>query len=328
MTRRKVLALLAGAAVAGPLMAVGQEAPRLRNIGVLMGLAEGDAEVPRRLAILRQALHELGWTEGQNIRIQYRAAIEVDQMRALAKELVALRPDVIVAGSTVVAKALLQETRTIPIVFATASDPVGDGLVTSLAQPSGNATGLTCNLSSLGSKWLELLREIAPDTAHFTAVYNPGSAPAGGAYFLPPLATAAASLSIGLDAAPVHKLSDIESTFASSNPTDGIVVLPDQFTAAHREYMVALAARHRAPAIYPFRSSVEAGGLMSYGIDVLDLYQRLPSYVDRILRGASVADLPVQSPAKVELVINLGAATALGLTVPRILLARADKVIG
>jgi len=331
MGRRKVLTLLAGAIVLWPLTTLGQSVGRLRNIGVLMGLAETDPEVPRRVAIFRQALQDLGWTEGHNIRIHYRSAIEADRLRALGNELVALQPDVIVAANSIVASTLLRETHTIPIVFVTASDPIGDGFVASLAQPSGNATGFTGNLSSFCSKWLELLREIAPGTMHFTAMFNPNSAPVGGTYFLPSLQTAAASMALGLDVALVREPRDVESVvesaLAARNPGGGIVVLPDQFTCAHRESIVEAAARHRVPAIYPFRSFADAGGLISYGIDVPDLYRRVPSYVHRILNGASPADLPVLSPAKIELVINLRSASMLNLAVPRIMLARADEVL-
>jgi putative ABC transport system substrate-binding protein len=308
-------------------MALGQSVGRLRDIGVLMGLAETDPGVPRRVAIFREALQALGWIEGHNIRVHYRSAIEADRLRELGNELVALQPDVIVAASSIIASTLLRETRTIPVVFVTASDPIGDGFVASLVQPSGNATGFTGNLSSLCGKWVELLQEIAPGTTHITAIFNPDSAPAGGSYFLPSLQTATASAPLGLEVAPVHQLTDIESVLATRNPGGGIVLLPDQFTFAHRESIVELAARHRVPAIYPFRCFADAGGLISYGIDLLDLYRRVPSYVHRILNGARPADLPVQSPTKIELVINLRVARTLGLAVPQIMLVRADEVI-
>jgi putative ABC transport system substrate-binding protein len=310
-----------------PPVALGQSSGRPRTIGVLMGLAENDPEVPRRIAIFRHGLQDLGWIEGRNISIHYRSAIEVDRLRMLGSEIVALQPDVIVAASSIVANTLLQETRTIPIVFVTASDPIGDGFVASLAQPGSNATGFTGNLSSFCGKWVELLQEIAPGTRHIAAIFNPDSAPAGGSYFLPPLQTAAASASLGLEAAPVHELADVESVLAARKPGGAVVVLPDQFTFAHRMSIVESAARHRVPAIYPFRSFTDAGGLISYGIDVLDLYRRVSSYVHRILNGVRPADLPVQSPAKIELVINRRVASMLGLAVPRIMLVRADEVI-
>ncbi len=327
MTRREALALLAGAMAPWPPIALGQSVGRLRSIGVLMGLAETDPEAPRRVAIFRQALQALGWIEGHNIRVHYRSAIEADRLRLLGNELVASQPDVIVASSSVVASTLLRETRTIPVVFVTASDPIGDGFVASLARPNGNATGFTGNLSSFCGKWLELLREIAPGTMHFTAVCNPDSAPAGGTYFLPALQAAAASMSLDLDVALLHEPTDIETVLAARSPGGGIVVLPDQFTSAYRQSIVESAAQHRVPAIYPFRCFTDAGGLISYGIDVLDLYRRVPSYVHRILSGARPADLPVLSPAKIELVINRRVATMLGLAVPRIMLVRADEVI-
>jgi putative ABC transport system substrate-binding protein len=292
-----------------------------------MGLAETDPEIPRRVAMFRQALQDLGWVEGHNIRVHYRSAIEAERLRLLGNELVALQPDVIVAASSIVASTLLRETRTIPVVFVTASDPIGDGFVASLAQPNGNATGFTGNLSSFCGKWLELLSEIAPGTMHFTAVCNPDSAPAGGAYFLPPLQAAAVSMSLGLDVAVLREPADIERVMAARNPRSGVIVLPNHLTSAYRESIVESAARHRVPAIYPFRSFTDAGGLISYGVDVLDLYRRVPSYVHRILNGARPADLPVQSPAKIELVINRRVASLLGLAVPRIMLVRADEVI-
>jgi putative ABC transport system substrate-binding protein len=327
MRRREALALLAGAMAPWPPMALGQSLGRLRNIGLLIGLAETDPEVPRRVAIFRQALQDLGWIDGHNIRIHYRSAIESDRLRALGNELIALQPDVIVAASSIVAGTLLRETRTIPVVFVSASDPIGDGFVAGLAQPNSNATGFTSNLSSLCGKWLELIQEIAPGTMHVTAVCHPESAPAGGTYFLPPLQAAAASMSLGLDVALLREPADVEGVLAARSAGGGIVVLPNQFTVAYRQSIVESIARHRVPAIYPFRSFTDAGGLISYGVDVLDLYRRVPSYVHRILNGARPADLPVQSPAKIELVINRRVASMLGLAVPRIMLVRADEVL-
>jgi putative tryptophan/tyrosine transport system substrate-binding protein len=327
MRRRKVCALLAGALAPWPLITFGQSVTRPRIVGVLMGLAETDPEVSRRIAIFREVLQAQGWIEGDNIRIEWRSAVETDRIRMLGSELVALRPDVIVATSSVVASSLLRETHTIPVLFLAASDPISDGLVASLAQPNGNATGFTGNLSSLCGKWVEFLQEIAPGTTHVTAIFNPHSAAAGGGYFLPPLQTATASASLGLGVAPVHDLMEIGAVFAKRKRGCGIIVLPDQFTFAHRESIVDSASRHRIPAIYPLRSFAEAGGLISYGIDMLDLYRRAASYVHRILHGARPADLPVQSPGKIELVINLRVARMLELAVPQIMLVRADEVI-
>jgi putative tryptophan/tyrosine transport system substrate-binding protein len=329
MRRREILAALAAAAVPWPLRSLGQQFEPLRNIGVLMGLAESDPEVPPRIAVFQQALQQLGWAEGRNIRIHYRWDVEPDRMRTVAKELVTLQPDVIVASSSLVVDALLRETRTTPIVFVTAADPVGDGFVTSLAQPIGNATGFTNNLSSIGGKWLELLKEIAPDIAHVAVLFNPETAPSGGSYFLPPLQAAAVSLAVRLNAAPARDPAEIEGILAALGREvgGGLVVMPDNFTSVHRGLIVSLATRYRVPAIYPSRYFATAGGLVSYGADLLDLYRRVASYVDRILKGARPADLPVQSPGKIELVINLKIAKALGLTVPRLMLARADEVI-
>jgi putative tryptophan/tyrosine transport system substrate-binding protein len=327
MRRRRALALLAGSVTAWPPMMLGQPFERLRAIGVLIGLADSDPELQRRAAVFRHSLQELGWTENHNIRIHYRSAADVDQLRLLGNELIAMRPDVIVASSSIVARTLLLETRTIPIVFVTASDPVGDGLVAGLAQPKGNATGFTGNLSSFCGKWLQLLQEIAIGTTHFTAMFNPGSAPAADTYFLPSLQVTAATMSLRLDVARVHAIADVESAFATLDATSGIIVLPDQFANAHRYFIVESAARHRVPTIYPFRTFTNAGGLISYGVEMLDLYRRVATYVDRILKGAKPADLPVQSPAKFELVVNQRAAAMLGIVVPRIMLARADEVI-
>jgi putative ABC transport system substrate-binding protein len=324
-----MLTALAGATVLWPLIVLGQSLQSVRNIGVLMGLAEGDPEVAPRVAIFKQALQKLGWIEGSNVRIHYRWAVDADRMRTLAKELIALQPDVIVAGSSFVGDALLRETRTIPIVFVSAADPVGDGFVASLARPGGNATGFANNPSSIGGKWIELLKEIAPATINFAIMFDPETAPGGGFFFLRPMEAIAASFSVTLNPAPVRDSAQIESVLArlGREPGGGLVVMPDNFTSIQRGLIVELAARHRVPAIYPFRYFAAAGGLMSYGPDLLELYGRVPSYVDRILKGAKPADLPVQSPERTELVINLNVAKALGLAVPRIMLARANELI-
>ena len=329
MRRREMLAVFAGATVPWPLVVLGQSFASVRNVGVLMGLAESDPEVPTRVGIFKQALQELGWIEGGNIRIHYRWAVDADRMRTVAKELIALQPDVIVASSSFVVDTLLRETRMMPVVFVTVADPVGDGFVTSLRQPGGNATGFTNNLSSIGGKWIELLKEIAPSTISFAVMFDPETAPGGGSFFLRPLEAIAASLAVTLKATPVRDPGQIESVLARLGraPGCGLVVMPDNFTSIHRRLIVELAARHRVPAIYPSRYFATGGGLMSYGADLLELYRRVPSYVDRILKGAKPADLPVQSADKIELVINLRVARMLGLSVPRIMLARADGVI-
>jgi putative ABC transport system substrate-binding protein len=310
-------------------MAIAQQSERVRVIGVLVGVAEDDSEIPHRIAGFQQGLRELGWTEGRNIRIHYRWAAEIDRMQTFAQELSALQPDVLVASSTAVVRALLRETRTTPIVFVAAADPVGDGFVASLARPGGSTTGFTNSQSSMGGKWVELLKEIARNITRVAVMFNPDAAPSGGSYFLSPLQTAAASLAVRPLATPVRNPAEIESALAAlgREPGAGVVVMPDNFTSAHRELIVALAARYRVPAIYPFRYFATDRGLMSYGVDLIDLYRRIPSYIDRVLKGAKPSDLPVQAPAPAQLVINLTVAKSLDLTVPRILLARADKVI-
>jgi putative ABC transport system substrate-binding protein len=310
-------------------VAFAQQPDQVRSVGMLIGLAEGDPDVPRRIAVFQQELHELGWIENRNIKLTYRLASNPEQMRAFAKELIAAQPDVVVASSSVVVAILLRETRTIPIVFVSAADPVGDGFVASLARPGGNATGFTNNLASMGGKWLELLIEVAPGTARVAVMFNSETAPGKGAFFLRPIEAAAALRSTATHAMPVRDDAEIANAIAAfgRNPGGALIVMPDNFTSVHRAQIIASAAQHRVPAIYPFRYFTTGGGLMSYGADLVDLYRRTPAYVDRILRGAKPADLPVQAPAKVELVINLKAARSFGLTVPRIMLARADEVI-
>jgi ABC-type uncharacterized transport system substrate-binding protein len=320
---------LAGALAPWPLSAIAQQAERMRVIGVLIGLAESDPDIPLRTARFEQGLRELGWIEGRNVRLHYRFAEDSSRLQALARELVALQPDLIVASSRLVVFALLRETQTVPIVFVTSADPVGDRFVASLVRPGGNATGFTNNLPSMGGKWLELLKEIAPGIKRVGVMFNPDTAPGSGSYFLQPIEAAAALIDVRPFAMPVRSPADIESAFAGfeGKVAHGLVVTPDNFTAVHRGLIIAQAAQHRVPAIYPFHYFATEGGLMSYGADLLDLYARTPSYVDRILRGAKPADLAVQAPAKVDLVINLKVAKALGLSVPRIMIARADEVI-
>jgi len=326
--RRKFLATLGGVVAAWPLAARAQQADGMRRIGVLMGLAEDDPEVRARFAAFRQGLEKRGWSEGRNVRIDYRFAPASAQVQVLAKELVALQPDVILANSTPVTAALQRESRTIPIVFAVVADPIGSGFVASLPRPGGNITGVMLYEASVTGKWLAMLKEIAPNLVRAAFVANPKTATYYD-YYLQAAKTAA--LSVGVEPVPtlVENATDIERAIGSfaSAPNGGLVVLPDVTAVVHRDLIIALAARHRVPAVYYARYWVAAGGLMSYGNDFIDVFRQAASYVDRILRGDKPADLPVQAATKFETIINLKTAKALGLTVPPGLLVAADEVI-
>ena len=330
MRRRDFIKTIGGAAAGWPLAASAQQGERVRRVGMLIGCAENDPETQACVAAFRQGLEKLGWTEGGNIRIDYRfAPAGPDEAQVYAKELVALRPDVLVGNSTPASAALLRETRTIPIVFAGVSDPVGSGLVASIARPGGNTTGFTNFEPSLTGKWLELLKEIAPGIVRVAVIFNPKTAPGGGSFFLGPFEPVARSFAVEPIAAPVTDAAQIESALAAiwREPGGGLIVMPDAFTTVQRKAIIALAAQHRFPAIYPYRYEVVDGGLMSYGVDTVDLLRRAALYVDRILKGEKATDLAVQAPVKFELVINLKTAKALGLELPPRLLARADEVI-
>ena len=297
-------------------------------MGVLLGNAE-DHEAQSWVAVLREELGKLGWTEGRNIEIDIRwAAADVASMKRFAKELVALQPDLILTQSTPAAGAMLEQTHTIPVVFVLVADPVGSGYVASLPRPGGNATGFTPIVSSLGGKWVELLKEIAPRLARVTLLFNPPTATFIQAY-LSPFKAAAASVGVEAIVAPVNGVPELESqvTTQAREPNSGLVVIPDTFTQAHLAEIAALAARYRVPAVYWSRSFAEIGGLISYGPYLVDEFRRAASYLDRILKGEKPSNLPVQAPVKFELVINLKTAKAFGLEVPATLLARADEVI-
>jgi len=327
--RREFITLLGGAAAAWPPVARAQQPGGMRRIGVLMGSAENDSEAQAWVAAFREALQKLGWTEGRNIRIDTRwASADVEAMQRFARELVALQPDLILSQSTPAVAALLQQTRTIPIVFALIANPVGSGFVASFARPGGNVTGFVTIEGSLGGKWLELLKEIAPRVARVALPFNPATATFA-EYYLNPVKAAAASLGVEAIVAPVHDRSELESVIAAQarEPNSGLVVIPDAFTINHRAEITLLAARHRLPAVYPYRDFTELGGLLSYGFDRLENWRGVAGYVDRILKGEKPADLPVQAPSKYELVLNLKTAKALGLDVPWILQQRADEVI-
>lgn len=331
MNRREIIALLGGTAIAQPLVAHAQQPERVRRIGLLLGVAESDPQGQAGLAVFTNALQELGWTNGRNVQIDYRwAAADVDRMHAYAKELVELQPSLIVGQTTQVIAALQRETKTIPIVFVLVSDPVGSGFVASLPRPGGNTTGFVNIESSLGGKWIELLKELVPKLTRASLIFNPDTA-SYSAYYLPPFETAARAHGIEPIVAPVRNEADIERTIADLGKARnaGLVAMPDPFTGtAHNlELIITLAARYRVPTVYPYRFMVDAGGLVSYGIDNLDLFRRAATYVDRILKGTNPADLPVQLPNKFELVLNLKTARTLGIDVPATVLTLADEVI-
>jgi putative ABC transport system substrate-binding protein len=313
-----------------PLAAGAQQTSQMRRIGVLMGLAESDPQAQARLAAFRTGLETLGWAEGRNIRIDVRWATtsDVPAMQRAAKELVALQPDVILSHNTPTTATLLRQTRTIPIVFVVVSDPIGSGFVASFPRPGGNVTGFTNIEPTMASKWLELLKEVAPRVARVAFLFNPSTAPYAG-YYLSPFKVAAAALALEAIAAPVHNTSELESAIAAQAraPNGGLVVMTDSFLVTHRAEITTLAARYHLPAIYPFRDFVEVGGLLSYGNDLLDNFHRAATYADRILKGATPNELPVQAPVKFEMIINLRTAKALGLTIPPSLLVRADEII-
>jgi putative ABC transport system substrate-binding protein len=330
MRRREFVSLLGGA-TAWPLAARAQQPVEVRRIGYLTTLSEKDRLEEGHLATFRKALDDWGWREGRNLHIDYRQAVgDADRLRAFAKELIGLQPDVIFAVTTPAVAALLRETRALPIVFAQVSDPVGSGFVASFARPGGNVTGFTnINIeSSIGGKWLELVKEIAPAIRRVAMIYNPPSSQFAD-YYLRPFEAAGPAYGVQTSVAAVDTDAGIENVLngLAREAGGGFVVLPDTFTGMHREQIVSLAARYRLPAVYPFRWFAEIGGLLSYGLDTYDMYRRAAFYVDRIFKGAKPADLPVQAPIKFDLVIHLRTAKALGLDIPPILLARADEVI-
>jgi putative tryptophan/tyrosine transport system substrate-binding protein len=329
MRRREFITLL-GSAGAWPLVARAQQPDRMRLIGVLMGYAESDRAAQSWLAAFRGALTKLGWTEGSNLRIELRwSANDADRMRTLAKELVDLRPDAILGATTPVTGALARETKTIPIVFAGVSDPIGSGFAANLAHPGGNITGFQAQGDpSLGGKWVELLKEIAPHTVRVALLFNPQTAPPLELY-MHSIQAAATSFAIHAVASPVHDKEEIEGVIAAQgrDPEGGLIVMPDVSNDVNRELIIALAARYRVRAIYFNRFFSELGGLISYGDVRSEQFRLAAGYIDRILKGEKPADLPLQAPTKFELIINLKTAKALGLTIPESFLTRADEVI-
>jgi len=326
--RRAFITLLGGAAATWPLAARAQQGDRARRIGVLMSLAVDDPEAPVRVAAFQQGLQELGWTDGRNVRIDYRwGAGDVERSRRYAVELVALSPDILLCNGAVGLGALQQATRTVPTVFVNIVDPVGAGFVSSLARPGGNTTGFILFEFGVVGKWLELLKEVAPRVTR-AAVIRDAAAVLGVAQWG---AIQAVASSLGVELSPVDprdagEIDHAVSAFARG-ANDGLIVTVSTLAAVHRDLIATLASQHHLPAVYPFRYFVTRGGLISYGPDTTDPYRRVSGYVDRILRGEKPSDLPVQAPTKYELVINLKTAKALGLTVPTSLLARADEVI-
>jgi putative tryptophan/tyrosine transport system substrate-binding protein len=325
MKRREFITLI-GAATAWPLAASAQQGA-IRRIGVLMGFAESDHGAQSGVAGFREELRKLGWMEGRNIEIDTRWAT-AESMQVFAKELVALQPDFILTSSTPATAAMVQQTRTIPIIFVMVSDPVGSSFVASLSRPGGNVTGFTAIEGSLGDKWVELLKEIAPQVARVALLFNPAMATYA-EYYLHPFKVAAASLGVEAIVAPVHDRSELESvvTTQAREPNGGLIIMPDAFIIGHRAEITSLAARYRVPAVYWSRFFAELGGLISYGPNGVDEYRRAASYADRILKGTKTSELPVQAPIKFELVINLKTARTLGLKIPPTLLVRADEVI-
>jgi ABC-type uncharacterized transport system substrate-binding protein len=327
--RREFITLLGGAAVAWPLAARAQQGGRVRRIAVFTVLAADDPATKGHLAALRQELEQLGWSEERNVHIDYRfGAGKSDQYTSQAKELVALQPDVILARSTQIATTLQRETRAIPIVFTEVSDPIGAGFIASLARPGGNLTGVLLYEAGIVGKWLAMLKEIAPRLTRVGLLGNPKTVPFD--YFRGAAEAAAPSLAVELVPTPIgNAAADIEGAIESlaAAPNGGLVVLPDPTTGGHRDLIIALAARHRLPAVYPFRLFMAAGGLMAYGTDQNDVQRLAASYLDRILRGANPAELPVQAPTKYKTILNLKTARALALEVPPSLLVRADEVI-
>ena len=331
MRRREFITLLGGAAVAWPVGGRAQQGERLRRIGVLMGLDPDDAWGAKYVRALKDGLGAKGWSEGQNVRTDIRAAGDLAGLHALAQELLVLGPELIVTYTTPAITLIRQAAPKMPVIFVAVSDPIGTGFVQSLAHPGGNATGFINFETTMGSKWLELVRDIAPSLKRVAMLFNPATANAGatGGIYLPSMQTGAQALDLELIVAPLNDPADIDRVYAAlaQSPDGGASVMPSVFTARHRQRIVAQAANHRIPTVYPLPHFVEAGGLLSYGIDYVDQFKRAASYADRILTGANPADLPVEQPVKFELTINRKTAASLGLTIPLPLQVAADRLI-
>jgi putative ABC transport system substrate-binding protein len=329
MRRREFITLLGAVVAARPMLAGAQQAERIRRIAMLSGLAANDPEAQARVTAFQQGLRELGWTVGRNLHIDLRWSTGgAAEMQTFAKELVDLKPELIIGMTTPAVAALVEETKTIPIVFAGIVDPVGRGFISNMARPGGNITGILNFEFSMGGKWLETLKQVAPLVRRVALLFNPETAPFA-ASFVQVIEGSAESFAVEPIAAPARDAAQLERAVVdfAAKPGGGLIVLPDMFTVGHRGLIIALAARYHLPAVYPLRAFAMSGGLISDSGDPIDIFRRAASYVDRILKGANPGDLPVQTPTKFELVINLKTAKALGLTVPPTLLARADEVI-
>jgi putative ABC transport system substrate-binding protein len=326
--RRRCFIGLVGAACLSPFVAHAQQAVQIRRVGAVLALSEQDAEIQVRIAAFRKELERLGWQEGRNIHVEYRwAAADPNLKSTYVAELVAQKPDLIFAAPTSMAVAVHRATRSIPIVFAQVADPVAEGLVNSIAHPGGNTTGFSHFEFGIGAKWLELLREIAPNVTRVAVMYDPANSASTG--YLPLMETAARALALDIIPSPARDDTEIEGVMnaLASGPNGGVVLLPSPLMGASHRLIISLANRHRLPSVFSFRYYPADGGLASYGVDLVDLYRHAAGYIDRVLRGERPADLPVQGPTRYELVINTSTAKALGLTVPTTLVARADEVI-
>jgi putative ABC transport system substrate-binding protein len=328
MKRRTFLAAI-GSVVAVQPLASAQQSTHARRIGILMARLENDPEAQKQIAAFRQGLRDLNWKIGQSVSIEARWSVgDREGALAAARELVELKPDLLIANATPSLVALRQSTTTIPIVFVSVADPVGQGFVPSLAHPGGNITGFSAEEASIGGKWLDYLKEVAPGTESVTLLYNPDTAPYAPMFF-PSMQAAASRMKVSIRPVPVHNLAEIERavTETASGSAPAVIALPDSFMFSQRSNLISLVARLRLPMIYPIATGVTGGALLAYGIDRVDLFRRAADYADRILKGASPADLPVQQPTKFELAVNARTAMTLGLVVPESLLLSADEVI-
>jgi putative tryptophan/tyrosine transport system substrate-binding protein len=326
--RRQFVSMLGAVATAWPVAASAQQPDRTQWIGVLMSLAANDPEGQARAVAFESGLNDLGWVKSRNVRIEYRWADNPDLLRRHASELIGLAPNLILTSSTPVIAALQEQRHTIPVVFTQVTDPVGQGLVSSLAHPGGHLTGFTTFEFSIGTKWLQTLKEVAPGVTRVALVFNPQTAPFADLFWRP-VEAVAATFGVVLISAGARTFGELERMIDAlgREPNGALIVLPDVSTMNYRDGVIGLAARHNLPAVYPSRVFVANGGLLSYGTDVSDVFRRAASYADRILKGAKPADLPIQAPSKYELVINLKAARSLGLELSPMLLARADEII-